>query len=204
MGVLDQWKSWSQERYVWWVWKICSTKEKKYNKTPETAISTYKIMDGTDQGNYERIQGYNDISWFKNNIVSNAGTQYWMKNVSQYVENYEGRKVLWRIKNLCHNWDKESASKMHIHKLIRTIKPGGNSNFWRFANRIVQVYKKHNYTWVLGVFKVTSGGNENEIIFVNVFNDFTDQEKFSDNEMYNGSYDKDLEIYNEAMEMWGR
>ena len=53
----------------------------------------------------------------------------------------------------------------------------------------------------------------NEVIFVDAFDDFTDQGKFPNtdkslkelyNEMYNGSYDKDLEIYNEAIEMWGR
>ena len=91
--------------------------------------------------------------------------------------------------------------------------PHGWMDFWRFANRIVNVYKKHDFTGVQGVFKVVSGGNENEIIFVEAFDDFTDQGKFPNtdkslkelyNEMYNGSYDKDLEIYNDAIEMWGR
>ena len=193
--------------------KAAAQKTKKYNKTVQTAISTYKIMDGPDQGKYERIQGYKDISWFNNNMISNAGTQYWMKNVSQYVDNYEGRKVWWRIKNLSHNWDQESAHKKHINKRIRIIKPGKTWDFWRFANRITQVYKKHKYTGVRGVFKVASGGNENEVIFVSAFDDFKEQGKFPDtdkslkelyNEMYNGSYDKDLEIYNDALEMWGR
>jgi hypothetical protein len=192
--------------------KAAAQKTKKYNKTAETAISTYKVMDGPDQGKYERIQGYKDIGWF-NNMNSNAGTQYWMENVSQYVDNYEGRKIWWRIKNLSHNWDPVAAPKKHINKRIRIIKPGKNWDFWRFSNRITQVYKKHNFTGVRGVFKVASGGNENEVIFVNAFDDFTDQGKFPDtdkslkelyNEMYNGSYDKDLEIYNDALEMWGR
>jgi len=192
--------------------KAAAQKTKKYNKTAETAISTYKVMDGPDQGKYERIQGYKDIGWF-NNMNSNAGTQYWMENVSQYVDNYEGRKIWWRIKNLSHNWDPGAAPKKHINKRIRIIKPGKNWDFWRFSNRITQVYKKHNFTGVRGVFKVASGGNENEVIFVNAFDDFTDQGKFPDtdkslkelyNEMYNGSYDKDLEIYNDALEMWGR
>jgi len=193
--------------------KAASEKTRKYNKTRETAITTYKIMDGENQGKYERIQGYKDISWFNDNMKSNAGTQYWMENVSKYIENYEGRKVWWRIKNLSYNWDPESAPKKHIHKLIRIIKPGKLGDFWRFSNRIVQVYKKNNYTGVQGVFKIASGGNMNEIIFVDAFDDFTDQGKFPNtdkslkelyNEMYNGSYDKDLEIYNEAIEMWGR
>lgn len=193
--------------------KAAAQKTKKYNKTAETAISTYRIMDGPDQGKYERIQGYKDIGWFNNNMRNNAGTQYWMKNVAQFVNNYEGRKVWWRIKNLSHNWEQGAAPKKHIHKRIRIIKPGKTWDFWRFANRITQVYKKHNYTGVRGVFKVASGGNENEVIFVNAFDDFTDQGKFPNtdmslkelyNEMYNGSYDKDLEIYNDALEMWGR
>tara|TARA_B100000767_G_scaffold266750_1_gene284569 strand:+ start:4466 stop:5230 length:765 start_codon:yes stop_codon:yes gene_type:complete len=193
--------------------KAAAAKTEKFNKTPETAISTYKIMDGENQGKYERIQGYKDISWFNDNMKSNAGTQYWMNNVSQYIETYEGRKVWWRIKNLSYNWNPESSPKKHIHKLIRIIKPGKLGDFWRLSNRIVKVYEKNNYTGVQGVFKVVSGGNVNEIIFIDAFDDFTDQGKFPNtdkslkelyNEMYNGSYDKDLEIYNEAIEMWGR
>ena len=193
--------------------KAAADKTKKYNKTLETAMSTYKIMDGPDQGKYERIQGYKDLSWFNSDMTSGAGYKYWQKNVSQFVENYEGSKVWWRIKNLSHNWDPESKPKKHISKLIRIIKPGKNWDFWRFANRIVNVYKKHDFTGVQGVFKVVSGGNENEIIFVEAFDDFTDQGKFLNtdkslkelyNEMYNGSYDKDLEIYNDAIVMWGR
>ena len=49
--------------------KAAAQKTKKYNKTVQTAISTYKIMDGPDQGKYERIQGYKDISWFNNNMI---------------------------------------------------------------------------------------------------------------------------------------
>lgn len=193
--------------------KAASQKTRKFNKTAETAISTYKIMDGPDQGKYERIQGYKDISWFNENMDSNAGVQYWMKNVSPHVQNYEGRKIWWRIKNLCYNWDPTSAPKKHLHKSIRFIKPGKLGDFWRFVNRLVQVFEKHNYTGVQGVFKVSSGGNENEIIFIDAFDDFTDQGKFPDtdksmrdlyNAMYNGSYDKDLEIYNASLEMYGR
>ena len=93
------------------------------------------------------------------------------------------------------------------------IKPGRLGDFWRFSNRITEVYKKHNHTGVRGVFKVTSGGNENMMVIVNAFDDFKDQGKFPNtdkslkqlyNEMYNGSWDKDLEIYNDAIEMWGR
>ena len=93
------------------------------------------------------------------------------------------------------------------------VKPGRLGDFWRFANRITEVYKKHNYTCIQAVFKVVSGGNENMMVFVDAFNDFTDQGKFPDtdkslnelyDEMYNGSWNKDLEVYNDALEMWGR
>ena len=50
--------------------KAASVKTKKFNTTPETAISTYKVMTGPDQGKYERIQGYKDISWC-NYFISN-------------------------------------------------------------------------------------------------------------------------------------
>lgn len=192
--------------------KAASTKTRKYNTTPETAISTYRVISGPDQGKYERIQGYKDLGWF-NKGNSKAERQYWSKNVSKYVESNDGRIIWWRIKNLCHNWSPENKPSKYFHRLIRIVKPGRLGDFWRFANRVTEVYKKHNYTGIQGVFKVTSGGNENMMIFVDAFDDFTAQGEFPDtdkslkalyNEMYNGSYDRDLEIYNDALEMWGR
>ena len=192
--------------------KAASLKTKKFNTTPETAISTYKVMTGPDQGKYERIQGYKDISWF-NGTNGNKGVKYWMKNVNEFVNQNDGRIIWWRIKNLSHNWNPESKPTKYFHRIVRIVKPGKLGDFWRFANRITEVYKKHNFTGIQACFKVVSGGNENMMVFVDAFNDFTDQGKFPDtdkslkelyNEMYNGSYDRDLEIYNDALEMWGR
>ena len=193
--------------------KAAAVKTKKYNNSQETAMTTYKVMDGPDQGKYERIQGYKTIDWFNSNMMSGVGYKYWMKNVSQFVDNYEGRTIWVRFENLSLNWDPEVKPKKHIHRLVRIIKPGRLGDFWRFSNRITEVYKKHNHTGVRGVFKVTSGGNENMMVIVNAFDDFKDQGKFPNtdkslkqlyDEMYNGSWDKDLEIYNDAIEMWGR
>ncbi|MGB2226290.1 MAG: hypothetical protein ACPH5K_10090 [Polaribacter sp.] len=194
--------------------KAAGLKTKKYNNSQATAMVTYKVMTGPDQGKYERIQGYKSLDWFNTRMEINAaGRAYWSKNVSKYVGNYDGNVVWSRIKNLSHNWDPESKPKKHIHRLIRIVKPGKLYDFWKFANRIVEVYKKHDYTGVQAVFKVTSGGNENKMIFVDAFDDFTDQGKFPNtdkslkelyNEMYNGSYDEDIEVYNNALEMWGR
>ena len=65
--------------------KAAADKTKKYNKTLETAMSTYKIMDGPDQGKYERIQGYKDLSWFNSDMTSGAGYKYWQKNVAPTI-----------------------------------------------------------------------------------------------------------------------
>ncbi len=193
--------------------KAAALKTKKYNNSQETAMTTYKVMDGPDQGKYERIQGYKTLDWFNSNMMSGTGYKYWQNNVSQYVQNYEGRKIWIRIENLSLNWGPEVKPKKHIHRQIRIIKPGRLGDFWRFSNRITEVYKKHNHTGVRAVFKITSGDNENMMVIVNAFDDFKDQGKFPNtekslmqlyNEMYNESWDKDLEIYNDAIEMWGR
>ena len=65
--------------------KTAALKTKKYNNTLETAITTYKVMDGPDQGKYERIQGYKDINWFNSNMSSSAGTKFWMKNCKRNI-----------------------------------------------------------------------------------------------------------------------
>ena len=77
--------------------KAAALKTKKFNSTPETAISTYRVMTGPDQGKYERIQGNKNISWF-NEGNQNGGINYWRKNVGQYIEKNDGRIIWWRIK----------------------------------------------------------------------------------------------------------
>ena len=44
--------------------KAAALNKKFHANTLETAISTYRVMTGPDQGKYERIQGNKNISWF--------------------------------------------------------------------------------------------------------------------------------------------
>ena len=41
-------------------------KNKKFNNTAETAIFTFKYMDGENQGKYQRVMGYKDWDFFNN------------------------------------------------------------------------------------------------------------------------------------------
>ena len=44
--------------------KAVSKKTRMFNKSPQDAIFTFKVVDGQDQGMYERVVGFKNWTWF--------------------------------------------------------------------------------------------------------------------------------------------
>ena len=124
-----------------------------------------------------------------------------------------GWKVWRRVKWASHNWTPETQFD-YMLKHTRVIKPGMDQDVKHFLGRLQRVYEKHNFTGVVGVFRVMSGGNTNEYIICEGFNkygelgEYPDTEK-TEEELYNEmfgweSYRKDAKAYNLALEMYSR
>jgi hypothetical protein len=99
-------------------------------------------------------------------------------------------------------------------KHTRVIKPGMDQDVNHFLGRLQRVYEKHNYTGVVAVFRVMSGGNTNEYIICEGFDKYGELGEYPDTdkteeELYNEmfgweSYRKDAKAYNLALEMYSR
>jgi hypothetical protein len=188
-------------------------KMKKYNSTAETAMFTFNIMDGENQGMYSRVIGYKDWDFMNSQEDRSDELKYWRDNVDPYIENSTGWKVWRREKGVSHNWSPETTFKYMLVQR-RFIKPGMDQDIYHFMQRAKKVYEKHNYTGIEGVFRVISGGNTNEYIICTGFNEYGAGGEFPDTEknleeLYNEmfgweSYRKDARLYNEALEMYSR
>lgn len=194
--------------------KAAAKKNKLFNNTPETAIITYQVMDGNDQGMYERIVGYKDWDFYNNESKNEKEYAYWAENVTPFVEESTGWTIWFRAKEACHNWNPESKPAKHIRRMVRIVKPGGEAAFWNVHFRMKQVYEKYGWTGVKGLFRVASGGNTNMFIIVSPFNKFGEEDKFEKSDknleqLYNDmfgyqAWQTDLKAYNEALVDWGR
>ena len=189
-------------------------KNKKFNNTAETAIFTFKYMDGENQGKYQRVMGYKDWDFFNNQQQGdNAQQKYWAENVDQFVESRTGWKVWSRSLKHSHNWTPTTTFK-HMYVLRRFIKPGHEAAVYNFLDRGAKVMKAHNYSGIQGVFQLMSGGNTNEYIICNGFDKFGEFGKYPDTEkteaeLYDemfgqGSWRKDATAYNQSLEMYSR
>ena len=65
--------------------KAAAKKNKLFNNTPETTIITYQVMDGKDQGMYERIVGYKNWDFYNNESKNEKmGRQIWCRWYTRY------------------------------------------------------------------------------------------------------------------------
>ena len=146
-------------------------KTKKYNSTAENGIFTFNIMDGENQGMYSRVIGWKNWDFMNSNEDRSEELKYWRDNVDQYVDSSTGWKVWRRVKWASHNWTPETTFD-YMLKHTRVIKPGMDQDVNHFLGRLQRVYEEHNYTGVVAVFRVMSGGNTNEYIICEGFNKY--------------------------------
>ena len=188
-------------------------KMKKFNSTAETAMFTFEIMDGENQGMYSRVVGWKDWSYMNSQEDRSEELKYWKDNVDPFIEESTGWKVWRRLQGISHNWTPTTTFKYMLVQR-RFIKPGHDQAVVHFLQRAKMVYEKHNYTGITGIFRVMSGGNTNEYIICDGFNEygvggeFPETEKNMEelyNEMFGWeAYRKDAQEYNDALEMYSR
>jgi hypothetical protein len=82
--------------------QAATKKMKKYNSTAETAMFTFNIMDGENQGMYARVIGYKDWDFMNSQEERSDELKYWRDNVDPYIENSTKWKVWRREKGVSH------------------------------------------------------------------------------------------------------
>ena len=188
-------------------------KMKKFNNSEDSAMFTFEIMDGENQGMYSRGHGWKTWDFLNSMDTRGEEMKYWNENVDPYIESQTGWKVWERLGWVSHNWTKETSFRfMTVQR--RFMKPGMDQDIINFLRRMTVVYQDNNFTGTVGVFRVISGGNTNEYIICRGFDSYGDNGEFPDTdknieELYNEkfgweAYRKDAKLYNDALEMYSR
>ena len=192
--------------------KAAAKKTQMFNNTPETAMVTYQIMTGPDQGKFERVYANKTLAQLYSENPQEF--EYWSKNVAEFTEEPSGAKVWWRIKGWSVNWDPaiNTPSKyMEVQTLV--IKDGHGTDFRRAMNRRMSIMKE-NSTRQMAVFKLSSGGQSMEFRIITFFDDPMKamgewkSEDFNYEDAYNEKYgydarDTDWAAFTKAIEIYG-
>lgn len=189
--------------------KAAAKKTAMFNKTPETAIITYRIITGPDAGNYFRVQGNQSAADYDRD--RSAEGKYWEDNVAQYA-NSRGHIRWQRLNNGTYDPDPENTTpKKYVSRTFYSVKPDKILHFRRAMNRISKVAEKRGWEGRT-LYRLYSGGNRNLFVVTQGFDTYqraeSEELETTAREDYNelfgwGSWEEDWENFDASLEYWG-
>ena len=187
-----------------------AAKTKKFNASPENLIVTYKISTGDNAGTYERIMPYQTPASYDKDKT--AELDHWKANVGKYCTPVGGQQIWERMSYADVNIKEGANPSKYLMKTIYVVKPGHNGHFGRFIQRLGKVQGDRSPDVSSITLRLQSGGNRNMYVRYVGFNKHEQAPKEDDlswedvyNEMFGwNTWETDLELYNNSLEIWGR
>ena len=193
--------------------KAAAKKTAMFNKTPETAILTYRIITGSNSGTYVRLETNKSPEDY--DVDRSAEGKYWDTNVSSFIAN-NGGQVRWsRLNDGTINYDPENKTPAkYVQRTTFNVKADKVMHFRRLMTRVAKVIEKRGGTQTRILFRLVSGGNRNQFIVATTFDSFKrapntrpEQEntwREDYDEMFGwGSMDEDGKNFDASLEYWG-
>jgi len=210
----DYWNSWQYTAKDGMVQKFEEAAAKKtamFNKTPETAIITYRFVTGSRTGTYERVESGKSPSDY--DLDRSAEGKYWQENVGKYIAKDNGQTRWQRLSNGSYNPNPENTTPAtYVQKITYNVKADGILHFRRYLSRMAKVAEKRGWDAGRSLFRLVSGGNRNQFILAITFNDYkrnegpemeTSMEDDYDELFGWGTRREDLKNFDASLEYWG-
>lgn len=190
--------------------KAAAKKTAMFNKTPETAISTYRVITGPDSGSYLRVEGNKSPADY--DIDRTAEGNYWNDNVAKYLAK-NGEHVRWRrLNNGSYDPDPENSTpSKYVRRTFYNVKADKVMHFRRAIYRMSKVAEKRGWEG-RSLYRLISGGNRHQFVVAQGFDTYkraeTAELETTAEEDYNelfgwGSWDEDWKNFDKALEYWG-
>ena len=190
--------------------KAAAEKTAMFNKTPETAISTYRVITGPDSGSYVRVEGGKSAADY--DLDRTAEGKYWNDNVAQYLAK-NGEHVRWRrLNNGSYDPDPDdNTPSKFVQRTFYNVKADRVLHFRRAMVRMSKVAEKRGWEG-RSLYRLVSGGNRHMFVVAMGFDTYkraasqemetTAEEDY--NELFGwGSWDEDWKNFDKALEYWG-
>ena len=209
----EYWNTWQYKAKAGMEQEFMDAAAKKtamFNKTPETAISTYRIATGPDSGMFVRVESGKSAESY--DMDRSAEGKYWRDNVIQFVSENEGQ-VRWRRLSggsYIADPDRTTPAK-YVLRTTYNVKADKIMHFRRFMERIAKVAEERKHKESRFFFRLESGGNRNQFVMATTFDtykrdvvvrDKTFQEIYLELFGY-GTFEEDSLNFDAALEGWG-
>ena len=191
--------------------KAAAKKTAMFNKTPETAIFTYRIITGPSSGTYVRVESNKTAADY--DLDRSAEGKHWDDNVSNFVAKNSGQVRWVRLNDGTTNYNAENNSPAkYVQRTTFNVKSDKVNHFRRFMSRISKVIEKRGIPVTRILFRLESGGNRNQFVVASTFDTFKrepmpEQEntwREDYNELFGpGSWDEDRNNFDASLEYWG-
>ena len=191
--------------------KAAAKKTATFNKTPETAIMTYRVITGPDSGSYLRVEANKTAADYDKDRTAEG--KYWNDNVAKFIAKDNGQQRWQRLKNGSYDPNPEgSGPSKYVSRTFFNVKAHKILHFRRAMTRIAKVAEKRGWKDTRSLFRLVSGGNRNQFVVAVGFNTYkrpespemetTAEEDY--NEMFGwGSWDEDWKNFDASLEYWG-
>ena len=191
--------------------KAAAKKTAMFNKTPETAIMTYRIITGPDSGTYLRVEGNKTAADYDKDRTAEG--KYWNDNVAKYIAKDNGQQRWQRLNNGSYDPTPEDSSpSKYVRRTFFNVKADKILHFRRAMTRMAKVAEKRGWEDTRSLFRLVSGGNRNQFVLAIGFDSYKRAEgqenENSVEEDYNelfgwGSADEDWKNFDASLEYWG-
>jgi len=190
--------------------KAAAKKTAMFNNTPETAITTYRIITGPDTGNYFRVEGNKSVEDYERDRTAEG--KYWDENVAKYVGNDKGQIRWRRLENGSYDPDPDdNTPTKFVSRTFYNVKADKLLHFRRALYRMSKVAEKRGWEG-RSLYRLVSGGNRHQFVVAAGFDTYkraAEQEmettaKEDYDEMFGwGSWDEDWKNFDASLEYWG-
>ncbi|MDH3698818.1 MAG: hypothetical protein OEQ81_09145 [Flavobacteriaceae bacterium] len=190
--------------------KAAAKKTAMFNKTPETAISTYRIITGPESGTYVRVEGNKSPADY--DLDRSAEGKYWNDNVAKYVAKTGGQVRWQKLNNGSYDPDPEdSTPSKYVGRTFFNVRADKVLHFRRAMTRISKVAEKRGWGG-RSLYRLVSGGNRNQFVLAIGWDTYKRAERpemeTTAEEDYNelfgwGTWDEDWKNFDKTLEYWG-
>ncbi|MBT8271591.1 MAG: hypothetical protein KJO25_06060 [Bacteroidia bacterium] len=190
--------------------KAAAKKTAMFNKTPETAITTYRIITGPDSGTYLRVEGNKSAADY--DLDRTAEGKYWNDNVGEYIAKSQGQVRWRRLNNGSYDPDPENSTpSKYVSRTFYNVKADKIMHFRRAMYRMSKVAEKRGWAG-RSLYRLESGGNRNQFILAIGFETHKRAEsperettaKEDYDELFGWrSWDEDWNNFDASLEYWG-
>jgi hypothetical protein len=212
----DYWNTWrytAKDGMEQQFMEAAAKKTAMFNKTPETAIVTYRIITGPNTGTFERVESGKSPADY--DLDRSAEGKHWNDNVAQFVAKANGQVRWRRLVGESYDADPDdNTPAKYVRRTTFSVKADKIMHFRRMMERVSKVAAKRGWQASRHLFRLENGGNRNEFVLAVTFdtykravsnapeNETTFEEDF--NEMFGyGSFEEDAQNFDESLEMWG-